>query len=178
MFAIAFQSCGQNKEKNYEQQTQIQSKEPKKNVIDFSEAETPDFFTAQTIKGKQINSKDYLGKNVVLLITRADFEGKMADGFNELFSKYENNKNVTFLTIIDGDEKDDLTEFLSKYNAEADFVDNRRKASGKQIEHNFHCWPAMALMDGKGKVVYAGCGGYGFADEYLRKLDSLVTSKK
>ncbi|WCM43249.1 peroxiredoxin family protein [Flavobacterium sp. CBA20B-1] len=148
------------------------------NYVDFSKGETPDFFTAKTISGKQINSKDYLGKNLVLLVAKADFEGKMSEGFNELFDKYKNNENVAFLTIIDGDNNDSLQTFLSEYNAEADFIDNTRTSGKKQINHSFHCWPATVLIDRNGKVIYATCGGYGFADEYKKILDSLSIVKK
>lgn len=158
------------------QQTEVAVNHEK--YVDFSEGETPDFFTAQTISGKQINSKDYLGKNVVILVADVNFEGKMAEGFNELFNKYKNNENVAFLTIIDGDNNDSLQTFLGKYNAEADFIDNTRTSGKKQIDHSFHCWPAKALIDKKGKVLYATCGGYGFADEYKRILDSLSIVKK
>lgn len=114
----------------------------------------------------------------MILVADVNFEGKMAEGFNELFNKYKNNENVAFLTIIDGDNNDSLQTFLGKYNAEADFIDNTRTSGKKQIDHSFHCWPAKALIDKKGKVLYATCGGYGFADEYKRILDSLSIVKK
>ena len=166
-------SCKNNKQDV--QQTEVTVKREK--YIDFSEGETPDFFTAQTINGKQINSKDYLGKNLVLLVADVNFEGKMAEGFNELFDKYKNNNKVAFLTIIDGDKNDSLQSFLREYNAEADFIDNTRTSGKKQINHSFHCWPAKVLIDKRGKVLYAACGGDGFADEYLNILDSLSVTK-
>ena len=162
------QSCGNKGVQTTENKLNIEK------IIEFNEGVNPDYFTVTTIKGKQINSKDYLGKNLVLHIGDAGFEGKMSEGFNELFNKYKNNNKVAFLTIIDGDEDDNLQEFLSKYNTEADFIDNRRKAGKKQLRHNVGCHPATFLINNKGKVIYAGCGGYGFADEYLYKLDSLI----
>jgi len=164
-------SCKNNSNKG------VQTTENKFNIekiIEFNEGVNPDYFMVTTIKGKQINSKDYLGKNLVLYIGDAGFEGKMSEGFDELFNKYKNNNKVAFLTIIDGDEDDNLQDFLSKYNTEADFIDNRRKAGKKQLKHNIGCHPATFLINNKGKVIYAGCGGYGFADEYLHKLDSLI----
>ena len=164
-------SCNNNSNKGVET---TDNKLKIEKIIEFSEGVNPDYFMVTTIKGKQINSKDYLGKNLVLYIGDADFEGKMSEGFNELFNKYKNNNKVAFLTIIDGDEDDNLQEFLSKYNTEADFIDNRQKAGKKQLRHNVGCHPATFLINNKGKVIYAGCGGYGFADEYLYKLDSLI----
>ena len=103
------QSCGNKGVQTTENKLNTQK------IIEFNEGVNPDYFTATTIKGKQINSKDYLGKNLVLYIGDAGFEGKMSEGFNELFNKYKNNNKVVFLTIIDGDEDDNLQEFLSKY---------------------------------------------------------------
>lgn len=164
-------SCKNNSNKEF------QTTEDKLNIektTEFNEGINPDYFMVTTIRGKQINSKDYLGKNLVLYIGDAGFEGKMSEGFNELFNKYKNNNKVAFLTIIDGDEDDNLQYFLSKYNTEADFIDNRRNAGKKQLRHNVGCHPATFLINNDGKVIYAGCGGYGFADEYLHKLDSLI----
>ena len=169
-----FASCKNNKQEIQQAEANINNEK----YVDFSEGETPDFFTAKTISGKQINSKDYLGKNLVLLVADVNFEGKMSEGFNELFDKYKNNENVAFLTIIDGNKNDSLHAFLSKYNTNSDFIDNTRESGKRQIDHSFHCWPATVLIDRNRKVIYATCGGYGFADEYKKILDSLSIVKK
>ena len=151
----------------------------KKENVDFYEGSHPENFKAKRMDGKEFDAKNYLGKNLVIVINKVDFEGKMSDDFNELIDKHKKD-NVEFVLIVDGDIKPEnkLDDVVSMYDSSAIFIDNRSLPykNESQIKHSLHYWPASILMDTKGDVVRTSCGGYGFADEYKRKLDSLIAS--
>lgn len=175
---LLFFSCG-----NPVKVSEIKSIIENETTVDFEEEEIASFFKAVTIKNDSLNSEDLLGKNIVLLIGKADFEGAMSESMNELFDRYkQDTSRIAFVCIIDGSfdiTKEELAGFIEMYNQDIIFIDNtvvnREK---KQINHSIHCWPANILIDKAGKVLYNTCGGYGFSDEYEYKLDSLMNATK
>ncbi|KFF04626.1 peroxiredoxin family protein [Flavobacterium reichenbachii] len=157
---------------------QAMALEMKKNEIDFSLNAVPKYFSAKTIKGSSFNSEDYKGKNLVVFVYDKSYLKKsdsydMAEELNEIYDLYKD--KVQFIGIVEGfvDNDAELQDYLKSSKIAFDQIDNTISTDKEEkLHHNLVCSPAKILIDEKGKVTAASCGG-GSSFHLVEKLKDI-----
>ena len=177
-------SCSGNKkqkEKNNldENQTQIINMENQK--IDFFLDAQPKHFSEITISGKQFNSKDFIGQNLVVFIydkgylkrETDDMSYDMPKELNEIYDTYKD--KVSFVGIIEGFVENDkeLNDYLNNSHILFEQIDNTISyEKTKNLTYNIFCTPAKILINKDGKVIHSSCGG-GENTEFISRLNEI-----
>jgi cytochrome oxidase Cu insertion factor (SCO1/SenC/PrrC family) len=174
-------SCENKKtqdDKDLKTDLQAMSEEFNKNKIDLMLNATPKYFSVKTVSGKQFNSEDYKGKDLVIFIYDKSYL-KKSDTYDmtaELNEIYNSNKDkVQFIGIIEGfvDDDAELKDYIKNSKLEFDQIDNTVSQNKEEkLIHNISCTPAKILIDKTGKVIASSCGGKSSV-ELLDKLEKL-----
>lgn len=107
-------------------------------------------FTARSLKGKKISSKDMKGEITVMnfWFTTCVPCKKEIPSLNKLKEKYSDNNNVNFIAIaLDTDYK--LAAFLKKYRLDYDIVSEGRWLADK---YGISSYPTNIVIDKKGII--------------------------
>ena len=159
-----------------ENQTQIINMKNQK--IDFFLDAQPEHFSATTISGKQFNSKDFIGQNLVVFIydkgyLKSDETYDMPKELNEIYDAYKD--KVSFVGIIEGfvENDEELTDYLNSSHILFEQIDNTISyEKTKNLTYNIFCTPAKILINKDGKVIHSSCGG-GENTEFISRLNEI-----
>jgi len=182
LFTLFFMvSCEDKKspeKKDLKTELQTMSEKFKQNQIDLQLNATPKYFSAKTISGKQFNSEDYKGKNLVILVYDNSYLKKsdtydLSEEFNKIYNSYKD--KVLFIGIIEGftDSEAELQKSVKESKILFDQIDNTISTNQEEkIIHNISCDPAKIVIDQSGKVILSSCGGKNSSDliSILEKL--------
>jgi len=167
-------NSGNKKEKTnnnlYENQTM--------NKLDFFLDAQPEHFLAITISGKQFNSKDFIGQNLVVFIYSKNYlksseTYNMPKELNEIYDTYKD--KVSFVGIIEGFVENDkeLNDYLNNSHILFEQIDNTISyEKTKNLTYNIFCTPAKILINKDGKVIHSSCGG-GENTEFISRLNEI-----
>ena len=181
ILSLCILSCNGNKKEKAENdiaenQTPVGIMENKS--IDFFLDAQPKYFSAITISGKQFNSEDFRGKNLVVFIysknhLKSSETYDMPKELNEIYDTYKD--KVSFVGIIEGfiENNKELNDYLNSSHILFEQIDNTISyEKTKILNYNTFCTPAKILINKDGKVIHSSCGG-GENREFISRLNEI-----
>ncbi|WP_313215162.1 redoxin domain-containing protein [Soonwooa sp.] len=175
IFPFAF-SCQKKEEPDIERTKELI--EYRKKLITLEPEQRLKYFSATTISGKTFNTKDYLGKTLVIIVYTKSYLQK-SDTYNmpeEVNRVYEATKDkANFIGILEDHDNDQKALHQKMKNSEIlfDQIDNTQSTEKQsQILFGSFCYPLKTVIDKNGKIVYSKCGGHG-EENLIEAINSL-----
>lgn len=169
-------SCQKKEEPDIDRTKELA--EYRKKLITLEPEQKLKDFSAKTISGKTFNTKDYLGKTLVIIVYRKDYLQK-SDTYDmpaEMNRVYEATKDkANFIGILEDHDDDQkaLHQKMKNSGILFDQIDNTQSTEKqKQILLGSFCYPLKTVIDKDGKIVYSKCGGHG-EENLIEAINSL-----